>query len=293
MQPTRTLLFVPTNRENMIRRAHETPADVIVLDLEDGVAPDGKAAGRAAVRAAIESLKAAGKTVHVRINNVDTGMTRDDLIAAVGPGRDAILYPKPQNAAEIRELDVLIREQEYHREGIRPGTVGLIPMIESARALLRCEDIALASTRTIGLAVGGEDYAADLGVARTKEGAEIVHIRNVVVNVCAAYGLLPLDGIYAPLGDEAGLRADASYSRSLGFKGKYVIHPEQVAPVTEVFSPTPAEVETARKIGAACDEAGGLGTGTVRVEGTMVDAPVARRARGLVAYAEAVGIKTP
>ena len=173
MQPTRTLIFVPTNRENMIRRAHETPADVIVLDLEDGVAPDGKAAGRAAVGAAIESLKAAGKTVHVRINHIDTGMTKDDLAAIVGPGLDAILYPKPQGASAVRELDVLIREAEYHKEGVRPGTIGLIPMIETSRALLRCEEIALASTRIIGLAVGGEDYAADLGVARTKEATEL------------------------------------------------------------------------------------------------------------------------
>ena len=289
MQPTRTLIFVPTNRENMIRRAHETPADVIVLDLEDGVAPEGKAAGRAAVRAAIESLKAAGKTVHVRINHIDTGMTKDDLAAIVGPGLDAILYPKPQGASAIRELDVLIREAEYHKEGLRPGTIGLISMIETSRAILRCEEIALASTRIIGLAVGGEDYAADLGVARTKEATELVHIRNVVVNVCTAYGLLPLDGIYAPLGDEEGLRTDATYARKIGFKGKYVIHPEQVGPVNDVFSPTAAEVANARAIVTAFDEAVTLGNGTVRVEGQMVDAPVAKRARELVAYAEAIG----
>jgi citrate lyase subunit beta/citryl-CoA lyase len=126
-------------------------------------------------------------------------------------------------------------------------------------------------------------------VARTKEATELVHIRNVVVNVCTAYGLLPLDGIYAPLNDEEGLRADATYARKIGFKGKYVIHPEQVGPVNDVFSPTPAELDNARKIVAAFDEAVALGNGTVRVEGQMVDAPVAKRARELVAYGEAIG----
>ncbi|HEX5369358.1 MAG TPA: CoA ester lyase, partial [Dehalococcoidia bacterium] len=203
MQPTRSLLFVPSNRENMVQRAHQTPADVIVLDLEDAVAPDMKSSARQGLRASIESLNAAGKTVHVRINHLDTGLTRDDLIAAIGPGLDAILYPKVEAPADIRDLDVLIREQELHKDGVKPGQTALIPMIESARAVLRCEEIALASSRTAGLALGGEDYAADLGVARTPSGRELDHIRHVIVNVCVAYKLKPLDGIYATLHDEA------------------------------------------------------------------------------------------
>ncbi len=198
MQPTRSLLFVPSNRENMVQRAHHTPADVIVLDLEDAVTPDMKASAREGIRTSIESLKAAGKTVHVRINHLDTGHTRDDLIAVIGPGLDAILYPKVEAPADVRDLDVLIREQELHKDGVKPGQTALIPMIESARAVLRCEEIAQASTRIAALTLGGEDYAADLGVARTPEGRELDHIRHVIVNVCVAYKLTPLDGIYAP-----------------------------------------------------------------------------------------------
>jgi citrate lyase subunit beta/citryl-CoA lyase len=289
MQPTRTLMFVPSNRPNMVQRAHATPADVIVLDLEDAVPPGEKEAARSGIRPHIESLHAAGKTVHVRINNLDTRLTRDDLAAVIGPGLQALLYPKAQSGQEVRDLDVLIREQEYHKDGVTPGDTALIPMIETARAVLRCEDIAKASSRTVGLALGGEDYCADIGVPRTKEGRELEHIRRVMIHVCVAYGLRPLDGIYAVLGDEAGLRADAAHVRSIGMKGKYVVHPEQVGPVNETFSPTEAELAAARQLVAEFDAAVAAGHGTVRIAGQMVDIPIYNRARELIAYAETLG----
>jgi citrate lyase subunit beta/citryl-CoA lyase len=288
MQLSRTLMFVPSNRPNMVQRAHQTPADVIVLDLEDAVPLDEKVAARQTVRASVESLHAAGKTVHVRVNNLDTKLTRDDLAAVIGPGLEALLYPKAQSAQEIRDLDVLIREQEYHRDGVTPGDTALIPMIETARAVLRCEEIARASSRVAGLALGGEDYCADLAVPRTKEGRELEHIRRTMVHVCVAYRLRALDGIYAVLGDEEGLRADAAYARSIGMKGKYIVHPEQVAPVNEVFSPSAEEVEAARRLLAEFEAGVAAGHGTVRIAGQMVDIPIANRARELIAYAEAI-----
>ena len=292
MQLARTLMFVPSNRPNMVQRAHQTPADIIVLDLEDAVPPDEKAAARETVRASIESLHAAGKSVHVRVNNLDTKLTRDDLAAVVAPGLEALLYPKAQSGQEIRDLDVLIREQEYHKDGVTPGDTALIPMIETARAVLRCEDIARASSRIVGLALGGEDYCADLAVSRTKEGRELEHIRRTMIHVCAAYGLSAFDGIYAILGDEEGLRADAAYARSIGMKGKYVVHPEQVSPVNQVFSPGAAEVEAARRLVAEFEAGVAAGHGTVRIAGQMVDVPIANRARELIAYAEAIAAKS-
>jgi citrate lyase subunit beta/citryl-CoA lyase len=289
MTPMRTLLFVPAHRESMVLKAHQVPADVICLDLEDAVPPAEKHRARESIRQSIESLKAAGKSVHVRINHLETGLTRDDLVAAVGPGLDGLLFPKARGAAQIRELDVLIREQELHN-GVRPGTVLLIPMIESARAILRCEEIGLASTRIAALALGGEDYAADLGVARTAAAGELEYARRVIIHCAAAYKLQPLDGIYATLHDEPGLLADARYARSIGMRGKYVIHPEQVEPVNQVFSPAPQELEAARKIVAAYDEAVDRGIGVIDVDGQMVDAPVANRARDLLAYATAIGL---
>jgi citrate lyase subunit beta/citryl-CoA lyase len=289
MTPMRTLMFVPAHRANMVEKAHQVAADVICLDLEDAVPPAEKQAARDSVRASTQSLKAAGKQVHVRVNHLDTGLTRDDLAAAIGPDLDGLLFPKARGAAHIRELDVLIREQEL-ANGVRPGTVLLIPMIESARALLRCEEIALASTRIACMALGGEDYAADLGVARTAAANELEYARRVLVHCAVAYGLQPLDGIYPTLHDEAGLVADTRYIRSIGMKGRYVIHPEQVGPVNEVFSPTQQELEFARKVVTAYDEAMGRGIGVIDVDGQMVDVPVANRARDLLAYAQSIGL---
>jgi citrate lyase subunit beta/citryl-CoA lyase len=280
----RTLLFVPANRDNMVARAAQTPADVITLDLEDSVPMSEKEATRGRLQDSISTLKAAGKTVHVRINSLDTGLTRDDLAAAVMPGLDGVSFPKPTAASHIREVDVMIREQEMHN-GVRPGTVLLFPQIESARAVLRCEEIALASTRIAGLCMGGEDYTVDLGVPRTVEGQELEYARRVIVHVCAAYGLLPLDGIWPVLGDIAGLTKEAEYARSIGFKGKYLIHPEQAVPVNQAFSPSESELEAARRVVAAFDEAVTQGHASVRVDGKMVDVPVAKRAQALIDFA--------
>jgi citrate lyase subunit beta/citryl-CoA lyase len=289
MTPMRTLLFVPAHRANMVEKAAGIPADVIVLDLEDAVPPNEKAGARESLRASIDALKAAGKTVHVRINHLDTGLTKDDLLAAIGPGLDGLLFPKAQGAAQIRELDVMIRERELHGD-VRPGTVSLIPMIETAQGVLRCEEIATASTRIAALALGGEDYAADLGVPRTNEANEFEYARRVIIHVAVACGLQPLDGIYATLHDEAGLIADARYARSIGMKGKYVVHPDQVGPVNEVFSPTAEELAAARKVVDAYDAAMKDGIGVIDVDGQLVDVPVANRARDLLAYAKAIGI---
>ena len=287
MTPMRSLLFVPAHRANMVEKAAGVPADVIVLDLEDAVPLQEKAAARESIRGSIDSPKAAGKAVHVRINHLDTGLTRDDLSAAIGPGLDGLLFPKAQGAAQIRELDVMIREAELH-SGVRPGTVALFPMIETARGVLRCEEIATASTRIAGLAFGGEDYAADIGVPRTPRANEFEYARRVIIHCAIAYGLQPLDAIYATLHDEPGLIEDARYGRSIGMKGKYVVHPDQVGPVNEVFAPTAAELATARKIVDAYDAAMQGGVGVIDVDGQLVDVPVANRARDLLAYAEAI-----
>ena len=284
----RSLLFVPANRPRMLDHAVEAAADVIVLDLEDSVPAAEKAAARGELRAAIERLKGAGKTVQVRVNHLDTGETREDLAAAIGPGLDSIAFPKAESAAQIRELDVIIRELELHG-GVRPGTALLFPQIETARGVLRCEEIAGASTRIAGMAVGGEDYTRDLGVARTREGRELDYVRHVVTHVCIANGLLPLDTVFADFRDEAGLVTETELVQSMGLKGKYLIHPSQVEPVNRAFTPTDDEIQLARIRLAAYDEAVARGEGSVQVEGRMIDEPVAQRARDLLAYARAVG----
>jgi citrate lyase subunit beta/citryl-CoA lyase len=290
MIPMRTLLFVPSHRANMVEKAAGIPADIIVLDLEDAVPPAEKPGARGTLKASVDALKAAGKHVHVRINHLDTGFTGDDLTAAVVPGVDGLLFPKAQGAAQVRELDVMIRQRELHG-GVRPGTIALFPMIETARAVLRCEEIAMASSRIAGLAFGGEDYAADLGVPRSQDAHEFEYARRVIIHTAVACGIAPLDGIYPTLHDVAGLVADAAYARSIGMKGKYVIHPDQVEAVNQVFAPTAEELASARRIVDAYAAAMQSGIGVIDVDGQLVDVPVANRARDLLAYAEAIGIK--
>jgi len=285
----RSLLFVPANRDNMVAKAAGVAADVITLDLEDSVPDAEKEATRGKLEAAIRSLKDAGKTVHVRINALDTGLTQDDLKAAIMPGLDGLSFPKPTAAAHIREVDVMIRQQEM-RAGVRPGTVLLFPQIESAKAVLRCEEIATASTRIAGLALGGEDYCLDLGVPRTPEGRELEYARRIIVHVAIAHGLMPLDGVWTALGDIDGLTAESQCARSIGFKGKYCIHPEQAVPVNEAFSPTTQQIDSARRIIAAFDEAVREGHASVRVDGQMVDVPVVKRAQDLLKVAASMGL---
>jgi citrate lyase subunit beta/citryl-CoA lyase len=280
-------MFVPANRANMIERAHTTAADVIVLDLEDSVPPAEKETARSMAHDAIVSLSAAGKSVHVRINHHDSGLTRDDLLAVVQPGLDGLAFPKTESARDIRQLDILIREREL-KGGVKPGTVALFAHIESARGVLNAAAIIEASTRIAGMALGAYDYALDLGVQRTKAGYELEYARGVIVTTATAYGIQPLDGPFGDFQDSAGLLAESQYVRSIGFKGKYVIHPDQVETVNKVFSPSDEEIELAKRIVAAFDEALANGSASVQLDGRMIDTPIARRAKELLDEAEAV-----
>lgn len=283
----RSLLFVPGSRGELLEKAARFPADVLCLDLEESVLPEEKPRARELVRDAVRRLGEAGRTVHVRLNSIQSGETRDDLAAAVRPGLAGVLLAKTQSPQDVRDVDVLLREQELAHD-VKPGTIELIVAIESARALLRCEEISRASTRLGGLMLGGEDYAFDLGVQRTREGRELEHARFVIATCAAAARLAALDTPWADIEDIDGLVADAARAKAAGFGGKYVIHPSHIEPVHGVFSPTEAEVTYARKLLAAWEEAQAQGVGAVQLDGRMVDRPIAERARRVVEQAEAI-----
>ncbi len=282
----RSLLFVPANRPNMIERARSLAADVVVLDLEDSVPPAEKQAARDALPAAIDSLKQAGRLVHVRVNHPDRGLCRDDLAAAVRPGLDGIVLPKAEGGRDVRQIDVLIREQEM-RNGVTPGTPVLLPHVETARGLLRCEEIATASTRIAAMSLGGFDYVADLGIERTRDGRELDYARGVLIHVCVAHGLLPLDAVFGDFGDAEGLATETARVKAMGMKGKYVVHPDQVEAVNRAFEPSEAEVAAARRVLEAFDVAVAQGHASVQLDGRMIDTPVAKRARDVIAFWEA------
>jgi citrate lyase subunit beta/citryl-CoA lyase len=284
MDVLRSLLFVPAGRERMLESAQASNADAVVVDLEDSVPERQKAAARTLARRWIPKLASKRRLVFVRVNGLRSGMTRDDLMGVVQKGVAGVVLPKTESAQDLRDLDVLIREAEM-AHGVRPGDVRTMPLIESARGVLRCEDIVKASDRVCGIAIGAEDYTYDIGARRDADGVALQHIRGVVVQVATAYGLTSVDTPYVDYKDEAGLEAETRLAKALGLKGKFAIHPSQVGVINRVFTPSKDEVEEARAIVEAYDDGVRRGVGAVSVDGRMVDAPIAERARGIIAAA--------
>jgi citrate lyase subunit beta/citryl-CoA lyase len=281
----RTLLFVPGNSDRMVARAPHAGADAIVIDLEDAVPLAEKRAARKLLRAQIPAIAAHGRPLFVRVNNVATGLTRDDVMAAVRPGVTGVVHPKTESAQDLRDLDVLLREAEM-KNGVRPGDIATIPLIESARGVLRCEEIARASDRVVALSVGGEDYSAELAVPRG--AVALSHLRYVVATVAAALGVFAIDTPWPSIKDAAGLAAEAQLAGAIGFKGKYVIHPGQVDAVNAAFTPDDAAVAYARRVIEAAAAAAKARRGAVSLEGRMIDPPVVARARAIIALADTI-----
>jgi citrate lyase beta subunit len=277
----RTLLFVPGDRPERIGKALATGADAVAVDLEDAVAPDAKARARAAVPAAVAATDPRPGLL-LRVNALDTPHFADDLatVAALLPRLAGVLLPKVEDARAVQRLDELLTGLEAAAD-LPVGATAVLPIVETARGVLAAPAVAAAGARVPTLLFGTLDLAADLGVTPTVEGRELLHARSQVVLATAAAGLPgPLDGPHADLDDTDGLVRASVRARELGFTGKVVLHPRQLAPVQEAFAPTAAELARAREIVAAAREAG---TGAFRLaDGTFVDAPVLRRATALL-----------
>jgi citrate lyase subunit beta / citryl-CoA lyase len=288
IRPMRSLMFVPGHRERMVQRAlgigefGASDLDVALLDLEDGVPASSKDEARHLVADVLGSpvQAGAGPMHYVRIRRALSDDGAADLDAIVRPGLDGIMAPKVARADEIEwlagELDARERDAK-----IPHGTIRIIPSIETAAALIEAPRIARAADRVVGLAFGSEDFALDLGLPtkREAEAADMLYARSATVVAAVSAGKLAFDGIWPDIEDAAGLHADSLRARRLGFSGKTLIHPRQVAAVNEIFSPSAAEVEEARRVVRAFDEALARGQGAVALDGRMLDAPVVDRAR--------------
>lgn len=281
MHLLRTLLFVPGVQERMIERARDLSPDAIVFDLEDSVPPAEKARARELVRQAIPRFTRPGRQIWVRVNSTYSLLAKDDIRSVLAPELDGVLLPKADSASIVRYVDGLLRDQEA-RAGIESGRTKLITAIESAAALLAAAEIGRACGRVVALAFGGEDYAADLGINRTPGGGELAYARGVIGVAARAAGILALDTVYPILHDTAALVREAEFARQAGFQGKLLIHPEQIEPVSRVFTPSDAEISFARRVIDAYKQAAEQGVGALQVDGTMIDAPVVKRAERLL-----------
>ena len=287
MQLLRSLIFVPGNRPNMLERARSFSADIIMVDLEDSVPPSEKLTARDLAHEWVPTLANEGQQVVVRVNSLDTGLTRDELASVVGPGLSGISLGKVASPWDIQEAERMLAPLES-RAGLEPGSVGIIPWIENARAVVQLQQIASSSPRIIALAFGAEDYTNDLGVQRTDLGEEVYFPRAAVAVAARAAKVASLDSPFVAFRDPEGLKKDVARARQLGYTGKFAIHPSQLDIINETFSPLPADVEYAHQVVEAWNQAESAGRGSLDLNGRMVDVPVFKRAQNLLAFAEAI-----
>lgn len=279
----RSWLFVPGNSRKFIDKAlAEVPVDVILLDLEDGVPPAEKAAARNLVAETL-TRPPGGPARFVRLNSIRSRWFADDVSSAVVPGCEGVCLPKVESADEVLELAGTVSELE-RRQGLRRHSIPIVAVIESARGLLAAPSIAAADPALTGLMMGSEDFALDLGLPahRLGEAHDLIYARSALVVAAAAAGKLAVDGIFADLDDAQGLRADALQAQRLGFAGKTTFNPRQVAIINQVFEPAAEEIEYAREVVRAFEEAQARGDGSVAVRGRLVDQPIMDRARRLL-----------
>lgn len=278
-QPLRALLFAPGNQPRKLAKVGTFGADGIVLDLEDAVADAEKDAARGLVRDALETYDE-GTVVVVRVNGVETGRLDDDVRAVVAPGLDCIMVPKVERPDVLTEVDRLLSELEDER-GLEPGSIRLLALVETARGIVRCEEIAAeAPERLQTLIFGLGDFTVELGIDITADATELLYARSRVVVAARAAGLpQPLDGPYLDLQNIDGLVSDSLRSRQLGFQGRIVIYPPHVVPTQRTYSHlSEEELEETRRIVAAFEGAEAEGSASIQVDGRFVDYPIYRRA---------------
>ncbi len=279
----RSLMFCPANAERFIAKAHERGADAIILDLEDAVAPAGKEAARQGIAQAAARVGRGGADVLVRINRA-LELAVPDIAAAVGPAVAGLVLPKVAGPEHVQLLSEAVAAQEA-RAGLPMGHTRFVLLVETAAALEKIWQIARADRRTVALAVGGEDLATDLDAEPTADSLYVAKMAGV--HAARAAGILPM-GVLASV---AGIDAAGAYeamlarSRSLGFACASCVHPGQVASINAAFSPSAAAIAQARRVVECFDAAQAQGLGAAALDGSMVDKPVADRARRLLARA--------
>lgn len=283
-------MFVPGNNPAMMSDAFIYSPDSIMLDLEDSVTMAEKDAARLLVHNALKTIDYGNTEMVVRVNPLNTPYGKKDVEAVVKAGVDVIRMPKTETAEEVVEL-----EKEIERVEKEIGCLGrtqIMAAIESTKGIINAYAIATASKRMMGIALGAEDYCANLKTQRTPSGDELLLARETIVVAARAAGIYALDTVYSNLNDMETFRKEVELIKRLGFDGKSIINPRQIEIINEVFTPTEKEIEKAKTIVAAIKEAAAKGSGVIAVNGKMVDKPVVTRAEHTIELALAAGVIT-
>jgi len=276
----RSMLFVPVNVRKYVDKAHERGADAIILDLEDSVAPNDKAEARTLIAGAAPIVSQSGADVLVRIN-APLELAVRDIEAAVSESVEALLLPKLDSAGHVRLLAELVDRIEAAK-GVTPGRTKFIAMVETAAAFPRIYEIAAAHPRVVAMTLGGEDFASSMGADPDPD--VLLYPKQQAVLAARAAGIAPVGiiGSVANFADIEGFRAIVKRSARFGFEGSSCIHPSIVPLLNEGFSPAPDDVERAKRMVAAYQQAFAEGRGSVTFEGKMIDVPIVERAERLI-----------
>lgn len=283
-RPKRSWLFAPGMDERKMSGALASAADALILDIEDAVAITEKPRARKMIRDVLAS-QPLDRQIYVRVNDIETGWTAEDISAVCAPGLAGIILPKAEAAETIRTASALIERAEQSAN-LLPGQVRLNAIVETARGIVNLPEIAQAGGRLDALMFGAGDYTADLGIPTANVGPHILNGKIATMVGSRAGGLAPpIDTVFFDLTDDDGFAADCAEARSLGFQGKAVIHPKQIAAVNTAFKPTEVEIRAAQRIIDAFEEAERNGIGAVRIDGKLVDYAMLKSAKKTLATA--------
>ncbi len=285
----RSLLFLPGNNPNMLINGNCLGSDAVIFDLEDAVSPAEKDAARILVRNTMKYMDFRGCEIIVRVNSVDTEYFKADIDAILPQKPNLILLPKTSTAEEAIFADNYMAEVE-EKLGFEKGSVGLMPLIETALGVENSFAIASSCERIKALFLGAEDLTADLQCKRTREGREIEYARTRLVVAARAAGVDVYDTPFTDVNDDEGIFEDASLAKALGFTGKAAISPRHVEAINSVFSPTEAEIDYAYEVMDAIKLAKEQGKGAIALHGKMIDAPIVARAERTISMAKELGM---
>jgi citrate lyase subunit beta/citryl-CoA lyase len=282
LRPRRSVLYMPGANERALEKAKALPADAIIFDLEDAVAPDAKAEARERVCAAVTSGEYGGRELTIRVNGLDTEWHAADLAAAAKAAPAAVVVPKVNSAAEVAAIDAGLQAAGA------PDHTKIWAMVETPVAMLHAEEIALASERLTLFVMGTNDLAKELHAEHVPGRQPLLAGLGLALLAARATGKVILDGVYNDIKNEEGFEAECVQGRQMGFDGKTLIHPSQLEPANRIFGPSEAEIQQSLKIISAFEEAEAEGRGVVTVDGRMVENLHVDNARRVLAQAAAI-----
>ena len=281
-RPRRSVLYMPGSNARALEKGRSLPADGLILDLEDAVAPDAKETARDQIVAALKDGGYGKREIAVRVNPLDSPWGQDDVKAMATSGADALLLPKVETAAMIHELEKLMDAAGA------PASMGIQCMMETPLGMLNAQEVAGASQRINCLVMGTSDLVKDLQAAHTPERLPVLTSLGLCILAARAYGIAITDGVHLDLSDDEGFAAQCVQGKELGFDGKTLIHPKTIAKANEVFAPSREEIDWSHKIIAAHAEASAEGKGVVVVDGKLIENLHVENAKRLVSLSDAI-----